>query len=74
MYAIRSYYELGEKVETLLNQNPDATLLFNERKVLTPMLYYVHPYPFNRIAKFNPDGRIDDHYELTRDLKRNNFV
>lgn len=45
-----------------------AVLAFDERKTLTPMLYYL-PHPQPPLVKWNPDGEIDDHYDLTADLK-----
>ncbi len=44
-------------------------LVFDERKILTPMLYYL-PKPLPEIAKWNADGHIDDHFDLTADLAR----
>jgi 4-amino-4-deoxy-L-arabinose transferase-like glycosyltransferase len=47
----------------------EPVLVFDERKILTPMLYYL-PRPHPEIAKWNADGHIDDHYDLTADLAR----
>ena len=46
----------------------DPVLAFDERKYLTPMLYYLRP-PQPTFGKWNADGHIDDHYDLTADLK-----
>ncbi len=50
-------------------------LVFDERKVLTPLLYYMPEVsragvPRPQFAKWNPDRHIDDHYELTADLQK----
>lgn len=54
---------------TLLRQSyPERKLLFEERKILTPMLYYVLPHPFDAV-KWNPYGEIHDHYDLTTTMR-----
>lgn len=67
---VRGWDRLGQALARTLA--PDvaagAVLAFDERKTLTPMLYYLPP-PQPPLAKWNPDGRIDDHYDLTADLK-----
>jgi len=70
MKRLRGWDRLGEAVAGALG--PDradgAVLAFDERKILTPMLYYL-PKPQPPLAKWNADGHIDDHYDLTADLK-----
>lgn len=67
---VRGWDRLGAALARTLA--PDvaagAVLAFDERKTLTPMLYYL-PQPQPPLAKWNPDGAIDDHYDLTADLK-----
>ncbi|MCP4394123.1 MAG: glycosyltransferase family 39 protein [Alphaproteobacteria bacterium] len=61
---VREWDKIGDAVSTIWDENKGTTLLFNERKVITPMLYYVSPNPFDAV-KWNPDGEIHDHYDLT---------
>lgn len=69
---VRGWDRLGQAVanavrpDILAGKNP--VLAFDERKVLTPMLYYL-PQPQPTFGKWNADGHIDDHYDLTVDLK-----
>ncbi len=64
---IRGWDEIGEMLSGLQKAYPETRLLFDERKVLAPMLYYVRPHPFDAL-KWNPSGVIHDHYDLTTDL------
>jgi len=81
MKRLRGWDRAARALENLIVQLPQndgpIVLVFDERKVLTPMLYYMPERLKNgmerpQFAKWNPDGHIDDHYELTADLK--NYV
>jgi hypothetical protein len=67
MRRAKGWDRAGEQVSLILAQNPDALPLADERKVLTPFLYYVRPFP-NKIYKWNPEGWVKDHYDLTTDM------
>jgi len=69
MKRVRGWDEVGRRVSAILARHPGATLLADERKVLATLLYYVRPHPFDAI-KWNPTGRIKDHYDLTTDIRR----
>ena len=76
MKRVRKWDEIGLHLTLIKNEYPDAVMLFDERKILTPMLYYMYPYPFDAV-KWNPSGEIHDHYDLTTDMnkhKGNNFL
>lgn len=66
MKRVRGWDEVGRRVSELQGRHPDAVLLADERKVLTPLLYYVRPFPA-QVVKWNPEGDIDDHFDLTTD-------
>jgi 4-amino-4-deoxy-L-arabinose transferase-like glycosyltransferase len=61
--------ELGESIGKLLPHYPNTSLLTAERKIHAELLYYVRPHPFYMI-KWNPDGSIGDHYDLTTDIEQ----
>lgn len=69
MKRVRGWDEVGRQVSAILARHPGATLLADERKVLATLLYYVRPHPFDAV-KWNPSGRIKDHYDLTTDIRR----
>ncbi|MGY9057427.1 MAG: ArnT family glycosyltransferase [Alphaproteobacteria bacterium] len=60
----RGWTALAGDVRGLLDQHPGALLVTGNRKIAASMMYYVRPHPWDMV-KWNPDGHIDDHYELT---------
>lgn len=64
MKRVRGWDEIGKQISKLWAENKDTTLLFDERKIITPMLYYISPNPFDAV-KWNPNGKIHNHYDLT---------
>lgn len=67
MKRIRGWDVVGERVSALMAEHPQARLLADERKVLATLTYYVHPHPFDAV-KWNPSGRIHDHFDQTTEL------
>ncbi|MBR7158583.1 MAG: glycosyltransferase family 39 protein [Alphaproteobacteria bacterium] len=67
MKRAKGWDEAGRQISLLQQENPQILLLADERKILTPLLYYVRPFP-ETVYKWNPAGRIKDHYDLTTDL------
>lgn len=67
MKRIRGWDKVGEKVSAALAAHPGARLLADERKVLASLTYYVQPHPFDAV-KWNPDGRVRDHFDQTTRL------
>jgi hypothetical protein len=68
---LRGWDEISKEIQNYSKKHPNAILLFDERKTITPPLYYIKPHPFKKIAKFNPSKIIQDHYDLTVDLEEN---
>jgi hypothetical protein len=64
---LRGWSDLGEGVSILLKAYPDTKLLTDSRKIHSELLYYVHPHPFDAI-KWNPTGKLGDHFDLTTDI------
>jgi len=56
---------LGEKVAALKARFPGVPLLGHDRITVASSLYYVRPWPVEIFA-WHPDGRVTDHFRLTR--------
>jgi 4-amino-4-deoxy-L-arabinose transferase-like glycosyltransferase len=56
---------LGSDVGRALGRHPGAVLLMEDRMDLATMIYWARPQAW---AKWNPSGRIRDHWDLTADL------
>ena len=67
MLRIKGWKELGEGVTTLLKAYPDSILLTDARKIHAELLYYVQPHPVKAV-KWNPGGKVGDHYDLNSDM------
>ena len=64
---MRGWDDLGRQLSELLAGNPGAVLLADDRKLVAEMIYYARPHPFDAV-KWNADGSIRDHYDLTTDI------
>lgn len=64
---LRGWDEVGAWAMDLRRRHPGVRLLFDSRKVMTPLLYYVRPHPLDA-GMWNPDGHPENHYELTADI------
>ena len=56
---------LGEKISALKARFPGVPLLGHDRMTVASSLYYVQPWPVEIFA-WHPDGRVTDHFRLTR--------
>lgn len=64
---MRGWDQAGLWLADLRREYPDMRLLFDDRKVMAEMLYYVQPHPFDSVM-WNPKGQRLNHYELTTDM------
>jgi 4-amino-4-deoxy-L-arabinose transferase-like glycosyltransferase len=60
--------ELGRQLRPLLQANPDAVLVADNRTLLAHMLYEVRDLKPLAVS-WNPSGKPSDHYKLTTDLR-----
>lgn len=60
--------ELGRQLHPLLQANPDAVLIADNRTLLAHMLYELRDLK-PAAASWNPSGIASDHYKLTTDLR-----
>jgi 4-amino-4-deoxy-L-arabinose transferase-like glycosyltransferase len=65
---IKGWDRVGARVSAIMAAHPGARLLADERKVLATLVYYVRPHPFDAI-KWNPSGKIHDHFDQTTRLE-----
>ncbi|MEQ8733622.1 MAG: glycosyltransferase family 39 protein [Rhodospirillaceae bacterium] len=61
---MRGWDHAGDWVEGLRRDHPEVTLLFDDRKVMSELLYYVQPHPFDSVM-WNPKNQKNNHYEMT---------
>lgn len=66
---VRGWDRVGMEVSRVWRANPGTRLLFDRRKVMAPLIYYVRPHPFDAV-KWNEAGHIADHFDLTTDMNR----
>lgn len=67
---MRGWDQAGDWVEGLQRELPDNVgLLFDDRKVMSELMYYVQPHPFDAVM-WNPKGQSNNHYEMATDLSQ----
>ena len=66
---VQGWRQLGDAVSRVSARFPGVPLLFDQRRLMAELIYYVEPHPFDAL-KWDPDGRINDHFDLTRGLER----
>jgi 4-amino-4-deoxy-L-arabinose transferase-like glycosyltransferase len=64
---LAGWRDLGDAVSRMLVAYPGATLMTDSRKIHAELLYYVYPHPVTAV-KWNPTGKIGDHYDLTSNM------
>lgn len=64
---VRGWTEAGQAVSALRAGYPEAGLLTERRKVSAQLIYHTNPHAFD-LVQWNPNGRIQDHFELTTTL------
>lgn len=64
---VRGWSDLGHEISVIHQQYPQATLLTQNRMLTAQLMYYVYPRPVE-VIKWNPDGKMRDHYDLTTTL------
>lgn len=60
---VQGWDEVGEQVRQRLEQHPDATLLTDERDLMSELRYYARPASDTAVM-WNPDGAVISHYHL----------
>ena len=64
----RGWTALAAGIHDLQAQHPNAILLASDRKIAAQIMFYVRP-GLGNMVKWNPDGHINDHYELTSNME-----
>ena len=73
---LRGWDVLAGYVSPVLQEFEDCTLLADNRKVLTELIYYVEPHPYGA-QLFNPGQRLQNMFHLTQNLDQqigHNFI
>ncbi|VBB69718.1 hypothetical protein RIEGSTA812A_PEG_1191 [invertebrate metagenome] len=66
---IRGWDAVGHMLASIRAQHPGTPLLFDARKVLSPLVYYTRPIAFDA-AMWNKSGIATNHFELITDLNQ----
>lgn len=66
---VQGWKNLGDAVSSHLKNYPHATILTTERKTAAALSYYTTPRPAP-VVKWNPDGHVDDHFDLLYDFNQ----
>jgi 4-amino-4-deoxy-L-arabinose transferase-like glycosyltransferase len=64
---LRGWSTLGDEIARLAARHPGLVIASDDREVLAALAYYVRPGP-PRLAKWNADGIVGDHFDLTADM------
>lgn len=64
---MRGWDHAGDWASDLQREMPEATLLFDDRKVMSALTYYVQPHPFDAVM-WNPTGKRNNHFEMVTDI------
>ncbi len=73
---ISGWKELAKQIEPIVKKYPNTKLMFDERKIMAEMIYYLKPHPFDAQI-YNPSLKIKNQYSLTSDIRKyrgDNFV
>lgn len=64
----RGWAVLGAEVSRVQREHPDAPLLTQDRMLTAQLMYYAEP-PMQEVVKWNPAGRVRDHYDLVMTME-----
>jgi len=61
------WYKAAKPLEEIMKNNPQAVIVSDERKIITPLMYSLRDQNGNpeKIYKWNPQHKLLDHYDLT---------
>ena len=65
---VQGWDEVGEQVRQRLEQHPDATLLTDERDLMSELRYYARPAADTAVM-WNPEGVVISHYHLVTSME-----
>jgi 4-amino-4-deoxy-L-arabinose transferase-like glycosyltransferase len=69
LHRLKGWRILGSAVGRLLRENPNTTLMADDRELMAALIYYVVPHPLDAL-KWNGAGGIHDQFDLTADPQR----
>ncbi|MGD9637426.1 MAG: ArnT family glycosyltransferase [Alphaproteobacteria bacterium] len=72
-HKLSGWKDAGKTISQIAKNNSDKKLLFDERKILTPFLYYLEPQQFDHLVKWNPNQELNDHYDLTASINNHDI-
>jgi len=66
---VLGWEEVAKKLKPFLLKYPNIKLLFDDRKLMSEMIFYIKPHPFDAIM-FNPKQKYRNHFDLVTDLQK----
>jgi hypothetical protein len=66
---LHGWRELGRQVGEELARHPGFTLFADDRELVSALIYYVHPHPFDAV-KWDLLARVKDQWDLTNDMRK----
>ena len=64
---MRGWDRAGDWAADIQRDFPNIRFLFDDRKVMSEIMYYTRPHPLDAVM-WNPKGQRKNHYEMTTDL------
>ena len=64
---VRGWPEIGRQVASVRKDYPDHRLLFDDREVMSSLVYYIEPHPMGAVM-WNEDVIPTNHYELVTNM------
>lgn len=65
---LRGWDQMGEAIARIHATDPDAVILVEERMLFASLAFAIRPMP--DLAMWNPNRRIDNHFEMTASIER----
>ncbi len=66
---VLGWSELAKKINPIINQYPNTKLAFINRDLMSEMIFYLKPHPFDA-QLFNPSKRIVNQFAISTDMNK----
>ncbi|WP_281950668.1 ArnT family glycosyltransferase [Nitrosophilus kaiyonis] len=66
---VLGWEEVAKKIEPIIKNYPNVKLLFDDRKLMSEMIFYLKPHPFDAVM-YNPKHLLRNQFDLVTDLQK----
>lgn len=66
---VLGWEEVAKELKPYLLKYPNVKLLFDDRKLMSEMIFYIKPHPFDAVM-YNPSHKLRNHFDLVTDLQK----